>query len=103
MHTIGQKDSVDERSSHFQNCWTFWHDKDSGKFAVVCVLAKMQAHVEKFVRGCVLCNTNKPSNQRLGLYMPLLEPIRPWERISMDFVGGLHVSHTGHVTTCLSW
>jgi hypothetical protein len=40
VHTIGQKDSVDERSSHFQSCWTFWHDKDSGKFAVVCVLAK---------------------------------------------------------------
>jgi hypothetical protein len=34
----------------------------------------MQEHVETFVRGCVLCSTSKPSNQKLGLYMPLPVP-----------------------------
>jgi hypothetical protein len=51
--------------------------------------------VAKFVRGCVLCNTSKPRNQKLGLYMPFLVPNRPWESISMDFVGGLPMTRRG--------
>jgi hypothetical protein len=57
---------------------------------------KMQEQVENFVRGCVLCSTSKPSNQKLGLYMPLPVPNRPWESISMDFVGGFPMTHRGH-------
>jgi hypothetical protein len=32
----------------------------------------------------------------LGLYTPLLVPSRPWENISMDFVGGLPMSKQNH-------
>jgi hypothetical protein len=49
---------------------------------------KMNESVSRYVRGCSLCATSKPSNQKLGLYTPLLVPSRPWESISMDFVGG---------------
>jgi hypothetical protein len=57
---------------------------------------KMQEHVEKIVRGCVLCNTSKPTNQKPGMYMPLPKPTRPWESISMDFVGGSPMTRKGH-------
>eukprot|EP01018_Ginkgo_biloba_P008921 Gb_12464 [translate_table: standard] len=57
---------------------------------------KMQEQVSKFIRGCVLCSTSKPSNRKLGLYMPLSVPNRPWESISMDFVGGLSMSRHDH-------
>ena len=40
--------------------------------------------------------TIKPSNRKLGLYTPLLVPSRPWESISMDFVGGLPISRRNH-------
>jgi hypothetical protein len=53
---------------------------------------KMNESVSRYVRGCSLCATRKPSNRKLGLYTPLLAPSRPWESISMDFVGGLPMS-----------
>jgi hypothetical protein len=53
---------------------------------------KMNESVSRYVRGCSLCATSKPSNQKLGLYTPLPVPSRPWESISMDFVGGLPMS-----------
>jgi len=57
----------------------------------------MREQVAKFVRGCALCSTSKPSNRKLGLYMPLPVPSRPWESISMDyFIGGLPTTRKGH-------
>jgi hypothetical protein len=56
----------------------------------------MNESVSKYVWGCSLCATSKPSNRKLGLYTPLLVPSRPWESISMDFVGGLPMSRKGH-------
>lgn len=50
---------------------------------------KMQEQVARFIRGCMLCCTRKPSNRKEGLYHPLPVPTRPWEIISMDFVGSL--------------
>jgi hypothetical protein len=52
---------------------------------------KMNESVSRYVRGCSLCATINPSNIKLGLYIPLPVPSRPWESISMDFVGGLPV------------
>ena len=43
-----------------------------------------------------MCSTSKPSNRKLGLYTPLQIPSRPWESISMDFVGGFPMSRKGH-------
>jgi hypothetical protein len=57
---------------------------------------KMQEQVEIFVIGCVLYITSKPSNINLGIYMPLTISSRPWESISMDFVGGLPMFHRGN-------
>ena len=48
------------------------------------------------VKGCVMFATSKPSNKKLGVYTPLLDPSRPWESVSMDFVGGLPMSRKGH-------
>jgi hypothetical protein len=48
----------------------------------------MQEEVARFIRGCILCCTNKPSNKKQRLYNPLLSPYKAMEIISMDFVGG---------------
>ncbi|KAI5317624.1 hypothetical protein L3X38_037331 [Prunus dulcis] len=37
---------------------------------------KMHLDVSQYIQGCVLCNTSKPSNKNLGLYLPLLVPSR---------------------------
>ncbi|CAL2270812.1 unnamed protein product [Prunus armeniaca] len=49
----------------------------------------MHLNVSRYIQGCVLCNTSKPSNRKLGLYLPLPVPSRTWESISIDFLGGL--------------
>jgi hypothetical protein len=52
--------------------------------------------VSKYVKVCVMCATRKPSNIKLGLYMPLHVPSNPWECVSMDFVGSFTLSKKGH-------
>jgi hypothetical protein len=61
-----------------------------------CYWTQMKAIVTRYVKGCVMCSTCKPTNRKLGLYSPLLVPSHPWERISMDFVGGLPMTKGGH-------
>eukprot|EP00253_Pinus_taeda_P029627 PITA_29627 len=61
-----------------------------------CYWPRMVDSVSRFIRGCSLCATSKPSNRKLGLYTPLPVPSRPWESISMDFVGGLPKSRKQH-------
>ena len=56
----------------------------------------MKNIVTHFVKGCVLCSIPNPSNKKLGLYTPLPIPNRPWENVSMDFVGGLPMYMKGH-------
>ena len=56
----------------------------------------MHENVSKYVKGCTMCAISKPSNIKLGLYTPLPIPSRPWESVSMDFVGGLPMSRKGH-------
>ena len=57
-----------------------------------CYWPRMIESVPRFIRGCSMCATSKPSNRKLGLYTPLPVPSRPWESVSMDFVGGLPMS-----------
>ena len=60
-----------------------------------CYWPHTSDNVSHFIRGCSLCATSKPNNRKLGLYTPLPVPSRPWESISMDFVGGLPLSRKG--------
>ena len=57
---------------------------------------RMIDSLSRFIRGCSLCATSKPSNSKFGLYTPLAVPSHPWESISMDFVGGPLMSRKGH-------
>lgn len=55
----------------------------------------MQEQVLKYICGCVMCYTSRPSNRKLGLYiLPILN--RHWENISMDFAGGFSMSNKGN-------
>ena len=47
----------------------------------------MHETISRYIKGCTMCGTSKPSNRKLGLYTPLPVPSRPWESVSMDFVG----------------
>lgn len=60
------------------------------KLQRTCYWPGMKADIEDYVRGCVVCAAIKPS-QRVpaGLLQPLPIPHRPWEVISLDFVGPL--------------
>ena len=57
-----------------------------------CYWPHMIDSVSRFIGSCSMCATRNPSNRNLGLYMPLSVPSRPWESVSMDFVGGLTMS-----------
>ena len=61
-----------------------------------CYWPQMKEIVSKYVKGCVMCSTCKPTNRKLGLYSPLPVPSHPWESISMDFVGGLQMTKGVH-------
>jgi hypothetical protein len=61
-----------------------------------CYRPHMKSIVTKYVKGCVMCSTCKPTNIKLGLYSPLRVPSHPWESISMGFVGGLPMSRRVH-------
>ena len=61
-----------------------------------CYWPRMNEIVSKYVRVCVMFSTSKPNNRKLGLYITLPVPSRPWEIISMDFVGGLPLSEKCH-------
>jgi hypothetical protein len=61
-----------------------------------CYWPQMKEIVTKYVKGCVMCSTCKPTNRKLGLYSPLHVPSHSWEIISMDFVGGLPMLKRGH-------
>ena len=61
-----------------------------------CFWPHMKNIVTRYVKGCVICYVSKPCNRKLGLYTPLPIPSRPWESVSMDFVGGLPLSRKIH-------
>ncbi|CAL8137529.1 unnamed protein product [Prunus armeniaca] len=77
------------RESHTSRCAChFGVDKTLLNLQCYVYWPQMHVDVYHFIRGCMLCNTSKPS-RKLGLYTPLPVPNRPWEGISMDFLGGL--------------
>jgi hypothetical protein len=57
---------------------------------------KMQEYLAWFIIGFILYCTSKLNNMKQGIYYPLPIPTRPWERISMDFMGGLKRTKRGH-------
>jgi hypothetical protein len=42
-----------------------------------CYWPRMNETMSKYVKGCVMCPTSKPSNRKLGLYTPLPVPSHP--------------------------
>ena len=56
----------------------------------------MGENVACYIRGCKFCCTSKLSNRKQGLYHPFPIPTRPWEIISLDFVGGFPITRKGH-------
>lgn len=63
---------------------------------IYCYWPRIQEKVSKYIKGCVLYSTRKPSNRKLGLYTPFLVPLKPWESVSMDFWGGFPSSKIDH-------
>ena len=58
----------------------------AGHFGVSKIVVHLQRYfywphmvdsVSRFIRGCSMCVTSKPSNRKIGLYTPLLVPSRP--------------------------
>ena len=62
----------------------------------LCYWPRMYEIVSRYIKGCTMCAKSKPNNRKIGLYTPLPVPSRPWESVSMDFVGGLPKSRKGH-------
>jgi hypothetical protein len=92
----------DERVRYIREAHT---SKIAGHFGVTKTLQnlsryvfwpRIQHDVARFIRRCVLCSTSKPANRKVGLYTPLPVPTRPWESISMDFLGGLPMTRQGN-------
>jgi hypothetical protein len=74
----------------------FWVGKIVAQLQRYCYCPQMNETIFKYVKGCVMCATSKPSNINLGLYTQLLVPSHPWESISMDFIWGLSMSRTSN-------
>lgn len=77
----------------------------AGHFGIHKIVANLQRYVywpnmvpkvEWYVKRCTVCNTSKPNNKKLALYIPLPVPSRPWESISMDFLRGLSTTKKGN-------
>ena len=69
-------------------------------------LARLQEHffwpymdksVRDYVRSCAACQLNKPpSRAPYGMLMSLPVPDRPWQSASLDFIGVLPTTESGH-------
>jgi transposase InsO family protein len=64
--------------------------KTWARLSSTCWWPGMRAMIEDYVRGCQTCAATKPELRRpAGLLHPLPIPERPWQVISIDFVGPL--------------
>ena len=96
VYTTRREAKCHERSSSSLIAGHFGVSKIVAYLQRYCYWTRMIDSVLHFIRGCYMCATSKPSNRKLGLYTPLLVPSRPWESVSMDFVGGLPMSRKQH-------
>ena len=56
----------------------------------------MKNDVMKYIQACTACAIAKPTNHKLGLYLPLPIPNKPWHLISMDLMSSLPTTKHGH-------
>jgi hypothetical protein len=57
----------------------------------------MSADVSNYVKSCLICQQNKPSQQKqIGLLMPVKSPTIKWHTITMDFIVQLPMSDNKH-------
>ena len=71
--------------------------KTVSRLAQTCWWAGMRAQVIDYVQGCEACARAKSSPlSPAGLLQPLPIPGRPWEVITLDFVGPLPETKQGH-------
>ena len=60
------------------------------RLSTTCWWPGMKRMIADYVQGCVTCAATKPSGQKpAGTLRPLPIPARPWQVISIDFVGPL--------------
>ena len=92
-------------------CISQAHDPPfAGHFGVTKTLEKVRRHwawpgmardVREYVATCPLCQSMKASNLKpRGLLKPILAS-RPWQIVTMDFVGHFHADRTHGYTHCL--
>ena len=59
--------------------------------------SKLKQDVEEYVKSCIQCQQNKPSNQKpLGLLQPLPIPEKRWQQVTMDLITQLPKSKNGY-------
>ena len=56
----------------------------------------MKNDVIEYIQACTPSAFAKPTNRKLGLYLPLPILDKPWHSISMDFMSGLPTTKHGH-------
>ncbi|KAJ9542815.1 hypothetical protein OSB04_029321 [Centaurea solstitialis] len=73
--------SMDARSPYFQSSRAFRVTKTLQNLQRYVFWPQMHQDIVRFVKGCMLCSTSKPTNRKVGLYTLLSVPTRPWESI----------------------
>ena len=56
----------------------------------------MKNDVMEYIQACTTCVISKPTNYKLGLYLPLPILDKPWHSIYMDFMSSLPTTKHGH-------
>ena len=57
---------------------------------------RMKNEVIEYIQACSACAIAMPTNRKLGLYLPLPIPNKPWHSVSLDFMSCLRTTKHGH-------
>ena len=57
---------------------------------------KMKHDIIAYIKSCVACAIVKPSNHKLGLYLALPIPDKPWHYVSIEFMSWVPSSRRGN-------